>query len=862
MSRILNEKNGSRIINFLKWCIKKSRQFWKWYKGLYIKAPWYKKTAVVIASLVVLFFIYLGTVDINFLWLFGKSPGFSKIKNPNTAEASEIYSADNVMIGRFFNQNRQPVKYDEVNPKFWKALIDTEDERFFHHFGIDFQGMFAAAKDMVLHHDARGASTITQQLAKNMFRVRTQYSTGLLGYIPGLRMLIMKSKEWIIATKLEMMYNKKDILIMYANTVDFGSNAYGIKTACKTYFNSTPKNITTEQAALLVGMLKATSFYNPLTNPKNSLRRRNVVLDNMVSHGDMNKEEYDSLKIIPIKLDYSVENNYDGQATYFREAVANYLKDWCKQNGYDLYTSGLKIYTTVDTKMQKYAEMAAVKQMKTIQQKFKAHWGNRDPWVDEKGNVIPGFIEDKIQKLPIYKYLLQKYSNSPDSVSYYLNKTHKVKLFDYQKGSVVKEMSTIDSLKYMIHFMHCGFVAMEPQSGYVKAWVGDIDFKTWKYDKVTSMRQPGSTFKLFVYTEAMNQGLTPCDKRRDEYISMQVYDKVKRQMVTWTPSNANGSFSGDSIPLKSAFAKSINSVAVRLGQEVGTANIIKTAHAMGIKSPLDDTPSLALGSSDVNLLELVNSYCCVANDGKTHAPVLVTRIVDRDGNEVYTAPSETHQAIPYKSAFLVQQLLQGGMREPGGTSQPLWGYVGNFRDTEFGGKTGTSNNHSDAWFVGVSPKLVVGAWVGGEYRCIHFRTGALGQGSRTALPICGYFLQSVFQDPHFKRYHCKFGKPKDDDITSGMYNCASYAPKQKAEATKDSLKGEDEMIELDENGNPVIKDNTEEGGEREPVATESDKPTATKQEKNAVTTEQNSQPKKEKKKKSKTSLKQMSLDDF
>ncbi|HRN16948.1 MAG TPA: penicillin-binding transpeptidase domain-containing protein, partial [Xylanibacter oryzae] len=346
------------------------------------------------------------------------------------------------------------------------------------------------------------------------------------------------------------------------------------------------------------------------------------------------------------------------------------------------------------------------------------------------------------------------------------------------------------------------------------------------------------------------------------YISMQVYDKVKRQMVTWTPSNANGSFSGDSIPLKSAFAKSINSVAVRLGQEVGTANIIKTAHAMGIKSPLDDTPSLALGSSDVNLLELVNSYCCVANDGKTHAPVLVTRIVDRDGNEVYTAPSETRQAIPYKSAFLVQQLLQGGMREPGGTSQPLWGYVGNFRDTEFGGKTGTSNNHSDAWFVGVSPKLVVGAWVGGEYRCIHFRTGALGQGSRTALPICGYFLQSVFQDPHFKRYHCKFGKPKDDDITSGMYNCASYAPKQKAEATKDSLKGEDEMIELDENGNPVIKDNAEEGGEREPVATESDKPTATKQEKNAVTTEQNSQPKKEKKKKSKTSLKQMSLDDF
>ena len=870
----LNESKDSRIIRILRWCVSKIRQFWRWYKGLYHEAPWYKKTIAIIVSLIVLFFIYLGAVDMNFLWLFGKSPGFSRIKHPNTAEASEIYSADGIMIGRFFNQNRQPVKYDEVNPDFWHALIDTEDERFYKHHGIDPIGLIGAAKDMVMHHDARGASTITQQLAKNMFRVRTQYSTGLLGYIPGLRMLIMKSKEWIIATKLEMMYDKKDILIMYANTVDFGSNAYGIKTACKTYFNTTPKKMTTEQAAVLVGMLKATSYYNPIANPKNSLKRRNVVMDNMVTHGDMSRLTYDSLKEIPIKLQYSVENTYDGQATYFREAVANYLKDWCKQNGYDLYTSGLKIYTTVDTKMQKYAEEAAIKQMGIVQQNFKAHWGDRDPWVDEDGNVIPGFIEDKVQKLPEYNHLVEKYGNTnPDSVAICLNKPHKVKLFDYKKGYIEKEMSTIDSLKYMVHFMHCGFVAMEPQTGYVKAWVGDIDFQTWKYDKVTSMRQPGSTFKLFVYTEAMNQGLTPCDKRRDEYISMDVYDKIKKKVVTWTPSNANGSFSGDSMPLKSAFAKSVNSVAVRLGQEVGIANIIKTAHEMGIESPLDDTPSLALGSSDVNLLELVNSYCCVANNGKAHAPVLVTRIVDRDGNEVYTAPSETHQAIPYKSAFLMQQMLQGGMREPGGTSQPLWGYVGDYRDTEFGGKTGTSNNHSDAWFVGVSPNLVAGAWVGGEYRCIHFRTGALGQGSRTALPICGYFFQSLLKDPHFKRYHGKFEKPKDDDITSSMYNCASYAPKPKA-VVNDSLNGEDEMIELDENGNPIVKDNNvgEEGApveettapenaatKPEKPATKSAKPSAQKSE--AVEPAAN-ETKKAKKKKSKPTYQQMNLDDF
>ena len=366
------------------------------------------------------------------------------------------------------------------------------------------------------------------------------------------------------------------------------------------------------------------------------------------------------------------------------------------------------------------------------------------------------------------------------------------------------EMSTMDSIRYMVSYMHCGFVAMEPQTGHVKAWVGDIDFNHWKYDKVTAMRQPGSTFKLFVYTEAMNQGLTPCDKRRDEYFSMQVYDRKLKKDVTWAPTNANGYFTGDSMALKSAFAKSINSVAVRLGQEMGIRNIARTAHDMGIVSPLEETPALALGSSDVNLLEMADAYCTVADNGKHHAPVLVTRIIDRDGNEVYYGISDEKQVLPYKSAFFMQQLLQGGMREPGGTSQSLWGYIGDVRDTEFGGKTGTSNNHSDAWFMGVSPKLVVGAWVGGEYRCIHFRTGALGQGSRTALPICGYFLQSVFHDPAFKHYHGKFDKPNDPDIERFMYICDSYYERKKDTLDVDSIQQEEvEMIEFDENGHPI-----------------------------------------------------------
>lgn len=794
----------NRLFVWLLSARKQLSRFANWYASLFKNTKWYVKTITVLTTLIALFILYLGAVDVNLFWLFGKSPGFFDIKNPKTNEASEIYSADGVLIGKYFNENRTPIEYDNVSPQFWRALIDTEDERFYKHYGIDPIGLFGAIKDALTGHGGRGASTITQQLAKNMFRTRTSYSTGLLGYIPGVKIIVMKSKEWILATKLEICYTKEEIITMYANTVDFGSNAYGIKTASKTYFNTTPDKLKTEQAAVLVGMLKATTYYNPLSHPENAKARRNQVLENMCSHKDLTREECDRLSAKDIELNYSVETNYDGKAQYFRNAVADYLRDWCEEEGYDLYSDGLKIYTTIDTRMQKYAEDAVRKQMKQVQQNFKNHWGKMNPWQDEKHNEIEGFIEGIAQKQPVYKYLQKKFPNDPDSISYHLNKPHKVKVFDYDKGSIEMELSTMDSIRYMVKYMHCGFIAMEPNTGHVKSWVGDIDFNHWKYDKVTAMRQPGSTFKLFVYTEAMNQGLTPCDKRRDEYFSMLVYDEKQKKEVNWTPTNANGYFTGDSMALKSAFAKSINSIAVRLGQEMGIKNIARTAHEMGIKSPLDETPSLPLGSSDVTLLELVDAYCTISDNGRQREPVLVTRITDRDGNEIYYGPSESKQVIPYKSAFLVQQLLQGGMREPGGTSQALWGYVGDIRDTEFGGKTGTSNNHSDAWFVGVSPKLVVGAWVGGEYRCIHFRTGALGQGSRTALPICGYFLQSVMKDPAFKQYHAKFDRPNDPDIERNMYICDSYYEHRRDTVNNDSLETvHDDMLEVDENGNPI-----------------------------------------------------------
>lgn len=784
-----NKSNGafSMLMRLLRACGKGLRNAWKWYKGQYIGRPWWYKTITAIWSFFAFIIFYCFAVTFNLFWLFGKSPSISDIIHPKTAAASEIYSADGKLLGKYFNENRSPVPYDSINTVFFEALVSTEDERFFQHHGIDYKGIFAAAKDAV-HGHARGASTITQQLVKNMFRVRTQYSTGLLGKIPGLSIVIMKSKEMIIATEIEMFCDKRKILEMYANTVDFGSNAYGIKTASKTYFDTKPSELKPEEAAVLVGMLKATTAYNPRINPENSLRRRNTVLTNMYEHRSMLAQRFGDVYIAdkstlerltnkPIKLNFSVESAYDGTALYFRDALKDYISEKCPD--LDVYSDGLKIYTTLDSRMQKYAEKAVHDQMKKVQQNFDAHWrGVGAPWRDEKGNIIPGFIEDKVRKTDTYKMLQARFPNNPDSIDYYLNKPHDVTLFSYD-GPIHKEMSTIDSLKYMVKFMHTGFVAMEPETGYVRAYVGDVDFKTWKYDKVRSMRQPGSTFKLFVYATAMKQGLTPADVRKDEYIRMEVYDKKRDTTEIWQPHNANGRFSNAEVPLRSAFAQSINTIAVKLGQEVGISNVIQTANDMGIKSPLDDTPSLALGSNDVNLFELVNAYGTVADNGMHVEPVMVTKIVDADGNVVFEPKAEETRALPQTAAFYMQKLLEAGTTDAGGTSQTLRSgtYLGPYANQiDMGGKTGTSNNHSDAWFVGVTPSLVAGAWVGGEYRSIHFRTGALGQGSRTALPIVAQFLRSVMDDASLRSKYChKYGLPPSD-VDASTYQSVYNPP--------------------------------------------------------------------------------------
>lgn len=761
-----------RIINVVGAMCRGMRAFWRWYKSIYVGRPWYVKAFSAFASLVVFLLVYSVMVFFNVFWLFGKSPSISSIMNPKTSNASYVYSADGQLLCKFFDENRSPVKYEEVSPLFFKALIDTEDERFYDHSGVDFAGMMGAAKDLVVHRRARGASTITQQLVKNMFKVRTEYSTGLLGKIPGLSIVIMKTKEILLAFAIEARFSKEEIITMYANTVDFGNGAYGIKTAARTYYNTSPDSLTVDQSATLVGLLKATSNYNPKRNPQRSMKRRNVVLNNMVLHGDLDNATFQRLKNEPTALHFTVENATTGRAQYFRNAIDGdeQLKQWREEHNVNFYTDGLKIYTTLDSRMQQHAEDAVLEKMYEIQQRFNQRWGDDPCWVDEQGNVVPGFVESVAKKTPYYNVLASRYPNHPDSVTYYMNQKREMRMFKYEKrdgkvvaSSQIMNISPMDSVAYMLHFMHAGLVAMDPRTGFVKAWVGDIDYKTWQYDKVTSMRQSGSTFKLFVYAAAMEQGLTPCDTELDEVFHWNVYNEDKGVMEDYSPHNANGNCTGNQMSFREAFARSINIVAVRVGKRVGFSNVRATAETMGIKSPLrpdnanEDKPAMCLGSMDVNLLEMVNGYCTVANYGKHIDPVLVTRIVKTNphGEEEviydYMEEVNANKAISARAAFFMQKLLGAGLTDAGGTSQSLTDYVDPYTSTtDFGGKTGTSNNYSDAWFVGTSPNLVAGVWVGGEYRSIHFTSGSQGQGSRTALPICGKFFEKVWGDPRLR----------------------------------------------------------------------------------------------------------------
>jgi penicillin-binding protein 1A len=687
-------------------------------------------------------FLWSLLIRVNYLGAFGDMPDLVKLENPKNELASEIYSSDGVLLGKYFRENRSPVMYSEISPNVINALITTEDIRFRDHAGIDLKGVFAIPYYLI-QGDQRGSSTLTQQLAKNLFKTRGVQKKGILGYIPGFNIVIAKVKEWQLAITLEKMYTKNEILALYLNTVDFGSNSFGIKVAAKTFFQISQDSLSVPQAAMLIGLLKAPTTYSPILNPKNALNRRNTVLELLFENKYITNLQFNTLKIQPIKLNYEVEKHSDGSATYFRTMVSKYLQEWCKKNDKDLYGDGLKIYTTIDSRMQNHAEASVKEHMPVLQRRFNKQWEGENPWRYQNKQEIPNFIEDVAQKTDRYKLFEKKYGKGSDSIMIAYKTPVHMSVFSWA-GDIDTLMSPYDSIVYYKHFLHTGFMTMDPYSGYIKTWVGGIDYKHFQYDHVQqSKRQPGSSFKPFVYATAIAEGISPCTLIPDLPITFEYEEDGKH--IVWTPRNADWVYSGDSLTLRRGMARSINTIAARLTKMVGVDAIIKMAHNLGIESTLRPVPSICLGSSDVNVYEMVGAYSTFLNKGVWTEPTFIERIEDNSGNVIFEAAPKRRDAVSEDVAAVMVYLLKGGTEEGGGTSQALFQYD-IFRGNELGGKTGTSSNYSDGWYMGISTHLVGGVWVGGEDRSIHFRTSATGEGSKTALPIFGLFMEKVYAD--------------------------------------------------------------------------------------------------------------------
>ncbi|MBB6609794.1 transglycosylase domain-containing protein [Pontibacter sp. Tf4] len=714
----------------------------------------------------VAFILYIWAVSANFLNLFGELPNLRTLENPKSELASELYSADNKLLGKYFRENRTPVDYEELPENLINALVATEDIRFEEHSGIDPQAMLRVASGIITGDLKGGGSTLTQQVAKNLFDTRSEeLNNGLLNDVPGLGMLILKTKEWIMAVKLERSYTKREIMTMYLNTVDFGSNAFGIKVAARTFFNKVPENLEVQESAVLVGLLKAPTAFSPKLNPENSKRRRNVVLSQMVKYDFLTEEEYNKLKEKDIELDYRVENQNIGLAPYFRTEASKFLLQWCRENGYDLYADGLKIYTTIDSRMQEYAEEAVAEHMKKQQKLFFEHWKGRNPWVDRNNQEIKGFAEQAIKRSDRYRNLKARFDGDEDSINYYLNKKIPMTIFTWE-GEKQVEMSPMDSLRYYKHFLQTGFMAMEPQTGHIKAWVGGINYKHFKYDHVKQgARQPGSTFKPFLYTAAIENGYYPCYEVIDTKVCIPLPDGNM-----WCPNNADNKFSGKKYTLRKGLAESVNSISAFLVNKLGAETLVKTAKRMGIHTPLDPTPSLALGTSDVTLYDMVGAYGTFVNGGTWVEPTYITRIEDKHGNVVAEFVPDTKEALSEETAYMMVHMLKAAA-EPGGTAYYGLRYRNGLKN-EIAAKTGTTQNQSDAWFMGLTPDLVAGTWVGGEDRSIHFRTIALGQGGKLAMPIYGAFMQKVYADKTLGLSKEPFPKPLAP--LSVELDCAKY----------------------------------------------------------------------------------------
>lgn len=728
--------------------------------------------------------IFGGTIFVALIFVlasfgfFGEMPDFKQLENPETNLATEIIAADGKTLGKFYlNDNRTAVTYKELPESLINALVATEDERFYEHSGIDIRGTFRAVAYL---GSKGGASTITQQLAKMLFHERER----------GFKRYLQKIKEWVIAVDLERQYTKQEIITMYFNEYDFNNQADGIRSASRIYFGKEPKDLKVEESATLVGMFKNSALYNPMRNPEGVRNRRNVVLKQMEKNHYITTKEKDSLQQLPLKIDFNPETHNEGIATYFREYLHSYMKKWIDENRkpdgtrYNLYLDGLKIYTTIDSRMQTNAEKALHEHMKNLQKAFSAENNPKKnktaPFLEISQDEINRIME-RAMKNSIRWSKLKEEGFSDDEIRATFSKPTPMSIFSWE-GEKDTIMTPLDSIRYYKSFLRAAMMSMEPQTGHVKAWVGGINYKHFQYDQVgQGARQVGSTFKPFVYATAIDQlHYAPCYQVPD--VQTCIPANKYGNITEWCPKNAGGGFSGKMMTLKSALANSVNSITANLMDKVGPVPVVKMVKNLGISAEIPELPSIALGSADITLLEMVGAYGTFANEGVYVKPILVTRIEDRNGKVLFEYTPETHDVVSAEVAHAVVNLMEGvtqsgsgvRLRTKGADSynsmykNVITGYPYAFTNP-IAGKTGTTQNQSDGWFIGMVPNLATGVWVGGEDRSVHFKGITYGQGATMALPIWGYFMKLCYQNKELEISKDRFPKPEGDSI---QYDCS------------------------------------------------------------------------------------------
>jgi len=701
------------------------------------RSKWIKRFWITYISGVAFVVILFTMISLG--WL-GFMPSFNDLENPQTNLATEVYSADGELLGKYYLENRSPCKFEELSPNLVNALIATEDARYYKHSGVDARALGRVLFGVATGIRQGGGSTITQQLAKNLFPRDPDASS--------FKKVLTKLKEWVIASKLEREYSKNEIIAMYFNTVDFGSNSMGIKSAAATFFDKLPAELSYQESALLVGMLKAPTQYSPRKNPNASLNRRNTVLAQLEKYDYLTRHQCDSIQKIPIDISkYKMQHHATGSATYFREYLRQYLAEWCRNNPkpdgsqYDIYKDGLKIYTTIDSRMQKYAEEAVREHIcNYLQPMFFQHikGTSNPPFYNLSAEETERILVSAMKKSERYE-LMKDAGASDAQIRKVFNIKVKMKILTWDRGMVDTLMTPMDSIRYIKSFLQCGMMAMDVQTGFVKAYVGGIDYKYFQYDHVKlSKRQVGSTFKPYVYAVAMQSGeYSPCTMVPNVPVTFKLPEGN-----TWTPRNSGDYKEGQMISLSEALANSINYISAYLMKQFGPQAVIQQVRSMGITSDIPAVPSIALGACELSLYEQVGAINCFPNQGVFIEPSFITKICDNNGNVIYTYIPKTNEALDQITAFKTVRLMQGVVQH--GTGARLGGqYKINF---PMGGKTGTTDNQSDGWFVGYTPMLTCGVWVGCEDRAAHFRSTALGQGARTAMPVFALFMQKCYAD--------------------------------------------------------------------------------------------------------------------